>query len=409
MAEKIIFHVDVNSAFLSWTAVDRLQKGETLDLRTIPSAIGGDVKSRRGVITAKSIPAKAYGVTTGEPVVSALKKCPELKLFPGDFVLYRKMSAAFMAICRELTPEVEPFSIDECFMDMTGILRHASRTEIVKAGDNLRDRIREELSFTVNVGISENKLLAKTASDFKKPDRTHTLFKDEIPAKFWSLPVRELLFAGKSSEARLASLGIRTIGELAHTPLSVLQAHFGEKSGAYLHRASNGIDDSPVQTAQEDAKSYGHSTTLAEDILRAEEAYPVLLSLSDKAAERMRRDHVRADTVTVTIRTNGFQNYSRQRRMPLHTAASDLIYEEAIRLFNALYDGKTPLRLLGVSLSGLIHDTDAEQMSFFGEEEREKKEKLGRMLDDINMRFGKHSVVRGTFYEAEKKNSDTGL
>ena len=404
MAEKIIFHVDVNSAFLSWTAVDRLEKGETLDLRTVPSAIGGDVKSRRGVITAKSIPAKEYGVTTGEPVVTALKKCPGLLLFPGDFMLYRKMSHAFMEICRELTPEVEPFSIDECFMDMTGVLKHASREEIRKTADGLRERIRNELSFTVNIGISENKLLAKTASDFKKPDRTHTLFMDEIPLKFWPLPVRDLLFLGKSAEARLHSLGIRTIGELARTPLSVLTAHLGEKSGAYLHRAANGIDDSPIQTEHEDAKSYGHSTTLAEDILSAEEAYPVLLSLSDRVAARMRRDHVRADTVTVQVRTSGFENRTRQRKMELATAASDLIYEAAVQLFDALYDGKTPLRLLGVSCSGLQHEQDAEQMSLFGEEEREKKEKLGRMLDSLNEKYGKGVVSRGTFYERRCDN-----
>ena len=402
MSERIIFHIDVNSAFLSWTAVKRLQDGETLDLRTVPSAIGGDIKSRRGVITAKSIPAKAYGVTTGEPVAAALKKCPGLLVFPGDFQLYHQMSEAFRAILYDTTPEVEPFSIDECFMDMSGVLKGADREEIVAAADALRERISRELSFTVNAGISENKLLAKTASDFKKPDRTHTLFQDEIPYKFWPLPVRDLLFAGRSSEQRLHQLGIRTIGQLAKTPLSVLQAHFGEKTGSYLYRAANGIDDSPVKTEHEDAKSYGNSVTLPEDILSAEEAYPVLLSLSDKVASRMLKDNVRGDTVTVTIRSNSFEDHSRQHKMPLRTYASDLIYKEAVRLFDELYDKKTPLRLLNVSVSGLSREGSAEQMSLFGEEERDKKEKLNEMLDALNERYGKGTVKRGTFYDKDQ-------
>ncbi|MBP5254256.1 MAG: DNA polymerase IV [Lachnospiraceae bacterium] len=393
MKERIIFHVDVNSAFLSWEAVRRLREGDTLDLRTVPSAVGGDVKSRRGVITARSIPAKAFGVLTGEPVATALRKCPDLILVSSDFALYRACSDAFMAVCRRYTDLVEPFSIDECFMDVTDRVKDRSPEEAVRLASELKDAIRTELGFTVNVGVSENKLLAKTASDFTKPDRVHTLFREEIPRKFWPLPAGDLLFVGKSSGAHLKTLGIRTIGELAGMPVSVLTAHFGAKSGGYMHRAANGIDDSPVETEREDAKSCGNSTTLPYDLTTAEEAYPVLLSLSESVCRRMRKGGVRAGQVTVTVKGSDFSTCSKQRKLDFTTSASDVVYGEAKKLFDSLWDGKMPIRLLGVSCGHLSHGEN-EQMTLFGNEEREKREKLDAMLDRIREKFGKNAVVR---------------
>ncbi len=402
MKDSIIFHVDVNSAFLSWVAVKRLQDGETVDLRTIPSAVGGDVMKRHGIITAKSIPAKAYGVTTGEPVVTALKKCPDLVLVQGDFRLYRKMSRAFMDICREFSPVIEPFSIDECFMDMTHAIPERDGKKAVETAERLKERIRNELSFTVNIGISENKLLAKMASDFTKPDRVHTLWTDEVPEKMWPLPVGDLLFVGKSSAEVLKKLGIRTIGELAKTPDSVLKAHLGEKAAASMKRSANGIGSKTVTDVQAEAKGYGNSTTLPFDITAPEEAYPVLLKLSESVAERMRKDSVKASVVTVHIRSNDFNNRSRQKKLDLHISSGELIYRGARSLFDSLWDKKTPLRLLGVSCGGLS-DGKNEQMNLFGEEERSRQEKLDRMLDEIRRRHGKEAVVRGRFLEAEDR------
>ncbi len=403
MKDRIIFHVDVNSAFLSWSAVQALKDGAELDLRTVPSAVGGDVKARRGVITARSISAKAFGVQTGEPVVTALRKCPDLIVIPGDFQLYHRMSEAFMEICRDYAPVVEQFSVDECFMDLTGIVR--KEEEAVRIGTELKDRIFRELEFTVNVGVSENKLLAKTASDFKKPDRLHTLWKEEIPVKFWPLPVGDLLFVGRSSVERLRTLGIRTVGELAKTPESVLYAHFGEKGGRYMLRAANGIDDSPVEPLFRDAESYGHSTTLPYDYTEMDEVRPVLLRLVEKASFRMRKDGKKAGQVTVSYKSAAFKTVSRQKKLDYHTSATELLYEEALTLFETLWDHETPIRLIGVSL-GQVTSGSEEQMNLFGEEEREKQEKLDTMMDAIRDRFGRESITRGSALQKKKQNGD---
>ena len=237
--ERLIFHVDVNSAYLSWEAARRVAQGEG-DLRLIPSAIGGDKDKRTGVILAKSIPAKAFHITTGEPVAAALEKCPQLVLAKPDFRLYKACSRAFMEICSRYAPVVEKFSIDECFLDMTGTDR--MYPDPLAVAYAIRDAIRTELGFTVNIGVSRNKLLAKMASDFEKPDRVHTLFPEEIPEKFWPLPVGELFSVGSATAGKLNAMGIHTIGDLAHTPLPRLQAILGKKAGRHLHAYANGLE-----------------------------------------------------------------------------------------------------------------------------------------------------------------------
>ena len=197
--KRLIFHIDVNSAFLSWESVYRLSRDpKAQDLRLIPSAVGGDVRSRHGIILAKSTPAKKYGVVTAETIASALRKCPELVIVPSRFDIYSGYSRQMLALLSEYTPDIEKFSIDEAFLDMTETIHLFGPPR--KAADQIRRRIREELNFTVNVGISSNKLLAKMASDFEKPDKTHTLFPSEIAAKMWPLPLRDLLFVGDSAD-----------------------------------------------------------------------------------------------------------------------------------------------------------------------------------------------------------------
>ncbi len=394
MKRRIIFHIDVNSAFLSWSAVERLKNGDPLDLRTVPSAVGGDVKTRRGIITAKSIPAKAYGVTTGEPVVKALEKCPGLILIPGDYALYNRCSRAFIEICRTYSEVLEQFSVDECFLDMTEAIPDQDREEAVKSAHRLKDEIRDTLGFTVNVGVAENKLLAKTASDFKKPDRVHTLWPEELETKFYTLPVRDLLFVGRSGAERLKTLGVRTIGDLAKLPPEVLIAHFGEKAGASYYRSSHGISESAVRTEREDAKSYSHSTTLPYDLTSMDEVKPVLLNLADRVTYRMRRDNMRAGLITVSYKSADFQVFSHQGQPGFFTSSADIVYEEAVKLFEALWDGKTPIRLVGIAL-GKLSNGDNEQLDFFRQEEREKKEKLDHMLDSIKQKYGRDSVMRG--------------
>ena len=275
---RLVFHIDVNSAFLSWEAARRVKNGEA-DIRLIPSAIGGDRESRRGVILAKSIPSKQYGIKTGEPIAMALRKCPHLYIANPDFALYEQCSRAFMDICRKYAPVVEVYSIDECFLDMSGTAR--LYPDPVEIAQTIKNEIRDTLGFTVNVGIGSNKLLAKMASDFEKPDKVHTLFAKEIPQKMWPLPVESLFSLGRAAAERLHGMHIRTIGELAAMDVADLRAVFGIKMGEHLHRFANGIDTSPVLAESEEAKGYGNSTTLAKDLTTAEEAYPILLSLAD--------------------------------------------------------------------------------------------------------------------------------
>lgn len=396
--DRLIFHVDVNSAFLSWEAARRVSRGER-DLRLIPSAIGGDAE-RRGVILAKSIPAKKYGIKTGEPVAAAKRKCPELYLARPDFGLYAKCSRAFMDICRKYAPVVEKFSIDECFLDMTGTGRIYS--DPVAAARMIKDEIRDTLGFTVNVGIGDNKLLAKTASDFEKPDRVHTLFRNEFETKLWPLQVRELYSVGAATAEKLERAYIKTVGDLARADECFIRRLVGDKMGVMIHNYANGIDDSPVREEPEEAKGYGNSTTLAEDIVTEREAHRVLLALSDSVSMRMRADGVRARCVSVTIRSSDFRDRSHQCALSVPTDITDEVYETAKRLFSELWDGKTPLRLLGVSLSDITRG-EAEQLSMFSEEdeERERARRRDRATDAIRQSFGADTIVRGSAYRSD--------
>ena len=395
--ERIIFHIDVNSAFLSWEAAKRVKNGEA-DIRLIPSAIGGDRDKRTGVILAKSIPAKKFGIKTGEPIGMALRKCPDLYLAKPDFKLYIKCSKAFMDICREYTPVVEKYSIDECFLDMTGT--HILYPDPIAVAYEIKDRIFRELGFTVNVGIGPCKILAKMASDFEKPNKVHTLFYDEIPEKMWPLPVRELFSIGKSTAERLENAGIKTIGALASLDLNAAQAIIGDKIGKQIHDYANGIDSSPVLEEPEEAKGYSISTTLEEDVVTAEEANKILLALADGVSARMRADDKKAFCVGVTIRGNDFKNHSHQRTFDEATDITSEIYETSKKLFSELWDKKTPLRLLGISLTQITGE-DNTQLSFFPAEKREKERKLDKAMDAIRGRVGSETVVRASNYNSE--------
>ena len=395
---RLIFHIDVNSAFLSWEATRRVKNGEA-DIRLIPSVIGGDREKRHGVVLAKSIPTKQYGIKTGEPIAMALRKCPELYIAKPDFTLYEKCSRAFMDICRKYAPVVEVYSIDECFLDMSGTSRlYPNPLEIAKT---IKNEIRDTLGFTVNVGIGSNKLLAKMASDFEKPDKIHTLYTEEIPEKMWPLPVEALFSLGRAAAERLHGMHIRTIGELAAIDVADLRAVFGVKMGEHLHRFANGIDNSHVLAESEEAKGYGNSTTLAKDLTTAEEAYPILLSLADSCASRMRNDGQRATCVSVTIRDTAFRDRSHQQHLAGATDITSEIYEVACRLFNDLWDRKTPLRLLGVSLTQLTRE-DSAQLSMFPDPRLEREQELDRLIDGLRHRFGTDTIVRGSIMEQSR-------
>ncbi len=395
MGERLIFHVDVNSAFLSWEAARRVKNGED-DLRLIPSCVGGDPKTRRGIVLAKSIPAKRYDVKTGEPLSMALRKCPELVIVKPDFRLYTRCSRAFKDICRAYAPAVEEFSIDECFMDLTGT--ELTYPDPIALAYAIKDRIRDELGFTVNIGVARSKLCAKMASDFEKPDRVHTLFPEEIESKMWPLPVGSLLFVGSASVSRLREARILTIGDLARADPEELRRLLGDKMSRQARRYANGIDDSPVRQEREEAKGYSNSVTLEEDVTTMEAADAILLALCDSVSAHMRSEGAKAGCVSVTVRYLDFANRSHQRALERPTDATNELYAICRGLLRELWRDKRPLRLLGVSLTELSRGGESEQLSLFGEEksaESERNRKIDRTVDALRSKFGSDIIQRG--------------
>ncbi|SFH53608.1 DNA polymerase-4 [Pseudobutyrivibrio sp. OR37] len=397
MSERLIFHVDVNSAFVSWSAVEMLKNGGP-DLREIPSVVGGDPSSRRSIVAAKSISAKKYGIVTGEPVSAALRKCPNLVIAGSNFDWYVKCSRAFKAICQEYTPSMQSFSIDEVFLDMSGM--HLIYPDPIATAHEIKDRIFSELGFTVNVGIGSNKLCAKMASDFEKPNKVHTLFMEEIPKKMWPLPVSDLFSCGKSSTVRLKSLNINTIGELAHTPVEQLAMVLGERAANHFHEYANGIDDSPVIDEPEDAKGYSAENTVEDDLEDLESINRLLLAQADVVAARMRADGARCRCVGVTYRNLDFVNKSHQVKLSEATDVTEVIYQTAKRLMRESWRGE-PLRLIGLSISDIDRD-GFEQLSLFTDENKEKRKALDGALDSIRGKFGNASVQRASTIDTSR-------
>jgi DNA polymerase-4 len=413
--DRTIFHVDVNSAFLSWSALRQLRENPgSIDLRTIPSAVGGDVQTRHGVITAKSIPAKAYHVQTGEPVIRALEKCPQLVLVQSDFKTYRMYSRQFIDILKEYTDQIQQASIDEAYMDVSDLIR--DRGEALRLAAAIKDSVRDRLGFTVNIGVSVNKFLAKMASDFEKPDKVHTLYPEEIRGKMWPMDVRDLYGCGAATAQQLHGLGLKTIGEVAVCDENLLKSILGEKRGEYLHRRANGIDLSPIEKVRQEAKSYSNETTTAADIDRNNyeaDAIPIIRKLSLKVAERLRKDDVFGATCFVQVKTGGFQRHSRQTRMKQSSNDGNMIFETASLLMkdltDALFDKGEVLRLIGVGVSGINHG-EYQQMGMDAwlqeneknQEKKEKQKKLDEMVKKIRMQYGEKAVMIGEEREARQ-------
>lgn len=404
--ERVIFHIDVNSAFLSWEAVYRLHHlGGSSDLREQVSAVGGDMAMRHGIILAKSIPAKRYHIQTGETILEAKRKCPDLILVPPNYGLYERCSAAFMKVLRQYSPIVEQYSVDEAFVDMTGTERLWGEPEV--AANTIRNQIREELGFTVNIGISENKLLAKMASDFKKPDRVHTLWRHEIEKKMWPLPVSELFFVGRATAKKLLNMGIRTIGDLAHSDPDILRSHL-KKHGEIVWLFANGRDVSVVQKEQPENKGYGNSTTISFDVADASTAKLVLLALAETVAARLRDAGVRAEVIAVGIKTYDLQYASHQMTLLNATNITIEIHRCACRLFDQLWDG-TPIRHLGIHTSRVKDHADMRQLDMFDTTDYEKLEKMDATVDKIRKRYGNDSMKRASFVGSRIDHMSGGI
>ncbi|MGN0361524.1 MAG: DNA polymerase thumb domain-containing protein [Bilifractor sp.] len=476
--ERIIFHVDVNSAFLSWSAVKRLSEDPgAVDLRKIPSAVGGDVRTRHGVITAKSIPAKKYGIHTGEPVVKALQKCPQLVLVPSDFATYRRYSRAFIAILKKYTDMVEQVSIDEAYMDVTALDSDRSLFSVdadresqqdpfpISLAERLKDEIRDTLGFTVNIGISVNKLLAKTASDFTKPDRVHTLYPEEVPEKLWPMRIGELHGCGHATAQKLEMLGIHTIGDAAHADPEVLRYALGEKAGAYIYESSNGHGSDQVMAEHEKAKGYSNELTTPNDINASNydmDMPPLLHHIAGKLSARLQKDEVYAGTIGVMVKTDLFRRRSRQLTLSVSTNAAEEIERVASDLMRELLFGRDgifedgySIRLVGISATNLDHGEyrqinifdvmqDAEAARQEKEEQRRQEEqrlavikrqkeqqlaalkrqeeqrlaamkkreayaarskRLSQMLETVRDRYGKDSISRGIDISEKKQRN----
>ena len=400
----IIFHIDVNSAYLSWTAVEQLKNGATVDLREIPAIIGGDQKSRHGVVLAKSPAAKRYGIRTGEPVANAFRKCPNLVMYPPDHKMYREKSRRLMEYLRTFTKEIEQVSVDECYMDFTGIAgRYHSP---VDGAAEIKDGIRDKFGFTVNIGISTNKLLAKMASDFEKPDRIHTLYPEEIKEKMWPLPIGELYMAGRSSVEVLKKLEINTIGDLAQADLKLIMLHL-KSHGKMLWEFANGIGTSVVQSEPDEAKGIGNSTTLSEDAATIEEVTPVFERLAQSVGSRLKKAEKKAGMVSMEIKYYDFRTVSHQIQLDKPSNDPEVLKETACSLFLEVWSGE-PVRLLGIRTSKLSDETAPEQLSIFDielpKEPDEKHKRLKKAMDEINGKFGEGAVMKASLMPKKPHN-----
>lgn len=403
---RIIFHIDVNSAYLSWEAVYRLQHGEKLDLRTIPSAVGGDPKKRSGIILAKSIPAKPYNIQTGETLVAAFRKCPNLVVVPPNYNLYIKCSNSLVELLREYSEHIQRYSVDECFLDFTDMKRIYS--DPIAVANEIRERVKNELGFTVSIGISSNKLLAKMAGELKKPDGVSTIWPEEIHEKLWSLPVEDLFMVGRATVPKLHKLSIYTIGDLAK--YNVKHIEYTLKShGRLIWQYANGIEDSLVRKSNQlIIKGIGNSTTIPYDVDNAREAHLILLSLSETVAMRLRDTGMCAMLVAISIKTSEFEHYGHQRKFYTPTDSTKQIFEYAKMLFDESWKGEL-IRHLGVRVSELCTN-DFIQINFFEESnDIDKQRKLDSTIDQLRRRYDNKAVVRGCFLHSGIKPLAGGL
>lgn len=399
--ETIIFHIDVNSAYLSWSALERMSIGDSLDLRTVPAIIGGDIEKRHGVVLAKSIPAKKFHVRTGEPIVNAMKKCPFLILEPPDHALYSRRSRELIYFLSEICPYIEQVSIDECYMDYSAISSAFSSPE--EAAAQIKERVFEKFNYTVNIGISNRKVLAKMASDFKKPNLVHTLYSYEIQEKLWPLPLSSLYMCGNSSQLSLKNLGMVTIGDLARSSQEIIAAHL-KSHGLTLWEYANGIDSTPVHSDKQTAKGIGNSATLSKDAATREAACHELLILSESVAARLREAGQLAYMISTEIKYHTFLHVSHQLTLSAPICSTDGIYQSACLLFDELWDG-SPIRLLGIRTSKLVSAAEPIQINLFDlntSAPSAKQQRLDSALDAIRKKFGDDAVVRGSLLGTKK-------
>ena len=398
--KRIIMHIDVNNAFLSWTAVLYLKQGMKIDIRKTYAVIGGDEKARHGIVLAKSMPAKKRGVITAETLYSAKKKCPNLKVYPPNYNFYKKMSDSMLELIRKYSPDIEQMSIDECFLDYTPV-KHLYGDE-VEFAYRLKKEILDSLGFTVNIGIGNNKLCAKMASDFSKPYKVHTLFDNEVEEKMWPLQVDELFGIGKKTAIKLHNLNINTIYDLAHIDSSFLYRYFKNQAKDMIDSA-NGKGSDIVVSEESIPKGIGNETTLSRNISSREELYPYLLALSENVAIRLRKQKKYASVIVVTLKDKFFKRMSHQKKLVNATNLTEEIYKTACDILDEM-NTSDGIRLIGVRLDKLS-DTSSHQVSLFEDlKVREDNNELEKTVDELKEKYGFKVIKKASLIDNKVGN-----
>lgn len=384
-------HIDVNSAFLSWSAVKLLREGQSLDIRNEVAVIAGSEAKRRGIVVAASIPAKRLGIKSPENLYEARKKCRNLMVIRPDYEFYRKCSLTLMKYLNHLFPEMEQYSIDECFVDYTSMKKIYG--DEIKFAHKLKNDIYKRFGFTVNIGIGNNKLCAKMASDFEKPNNVHTLYINEIKTKMWPLDISELFMAGKAACKKLKQININTIGDLATSDQNMIIGLL-KSQGKMLYEYSNGIDNSKVEYEYVERKGIGFSRTLEMDEDNKSELYSLLRIFSKDISKILRKKHFYSDVFIVTIRYASFKTVNHQIKYKNSTNIENEIFERSKQIFDKLWN-KEPIRLLGLRASSLTHNNDI-QLSLFDKIDMVNKDKKTQdIIDKINDEFGKNTIIKG--------------
>jgi len=386
MSERIILHVDQNCFFAS---VGMIYHPE---YRNVPMAVAGDAKARHGIILAKNQLASKAGIKTAEVIWQAKAKCPDLVLIPPDYEKYEFYSKKLKYMYTEYTDRVEPFGLDECWLDMTGILKDMD--EARGFADEIRQRVKDEYKLTCSVGVSFNKCFAKLGSDYKKPDATTVIPEENFRDIVWPLPVSDLLFVGRSTVKNLSKINVNTIGDLANLDQEYI-ARFLGKNGLLLWEYANGIDESPVMEIKHrrEIKSIGNSTTPPEDMTSKDDIRRVLLHLADTVAMRLRKHNLKCTVIQIHVRDRDLHVYEHQKVLFEATDIKKDIYEMAYELFDESYDWHCAVRSIGIRCAKVISADEGEQISIFTDLEKiEKEKRLSKAIDDVNRRFGKGTV-----------------
>ena len=394
-------HIDVNNAFLSWTAVDLLNQGYKIDIRNIESIIGGDESKRHGIVLAKSMVAKQRGVKTAETLRDAKRKCNDLKIYPPNYKLYNEMSNKLFELISNYTPDIEKLSVDECFIDYTKVKNLYG--DPIKFAYKLKSEIKNKLGFTVNIGVANNKLCAKMASDFLKPDRVHTLFSDEVKVKMYPLPIEELYGVGRSSSKKLRELGINTIGDLASANYEHLYKYFKNQTKKIIDSA-RGIDDSIIVSKKNEVEGISNSTTVSYNLNSLEDIYKYLYPLVENVSISLRKKDKYASVIGVTLKDKYFKTYSHQRKLKNPTSNTEDIFKVAKELVSELWN-EEGIRLVGVSLSKLTNSSNHQISIFEDVKVVESNNELDKVLDKLKETYGSDIIKKASQVKVDYKNN----